>query len=511
MRLREHLKEHFLETKSLLRKIPPTEVAYWFLKEGYFPERYVLPPSFKVSDFKLLDEPYNKDLSDLTRRHIAKISYPKTLLTSREFGIIHPWNYHDIVFNFYEHWDLLIDHLFHDEQKIYSYSNPIPVTKKNKGRVGRIRAGRMIYEWLSMAENDMVLDAGKYQFIARTDISNFYSSIYTHTIPWSLHGREGSLSDKCFSLLGNKVDRLLQYSNDGRTNGIPVGPALTDFIAEIVLSGVDVNVSRRIGNKVDFQAARFKDDYRILCASEKDGQKILQEIADVLQEYNLVINEKKTSILKLPDEVYRKHDREYFPYSIRDKKEISFKLFEHTLLVVLEIHRRHPGTSILEKFISELFDNNKQLKVYFSGSSNKKLQEIKKMVELLFFAKRESQKILCHVLAVCEQLYITYKKQYKILKEYFQQRIRYEMKIASEKRSTFEVVWYIFFSRFIGLGLTGNDIKKIVDDHEVKRNLFYKSILNSKQEFFKDSEVSLFVKPRDCKEKSLAKQINVFS
>lgn len=108
MHLREHLREHFLETKSLLKKIPPTEVAYWFLKEGYFPERYVLPPSFKVSDFKLLEEPYNKDLSDLTRRQIAKISYPKTLLTSREFGIIHPWNYHDIVFHFYENWDLLV-------------------------------------------------------------------------------------------------------------------------------------------------------------------------------------------------------------------------------------------------------------------------------------------------------------------------------------------------------------------------------------------------------------------
>ncbi|WP_153304244.1 hypothetical protein [Desulfovermiculus halophilus] len=54
-------------------------------------------------------------------------------------------------------------------------------------------------------------------------------------------------------------------------------------------------------------------------------------------------------------------------------------------------------------------------------------------------------------------------------------------------------------------------MNKIVDDQEVKKNLFYKSIFNSRQEFFKDSGVSLFVKPRDCKEKSLAKQINVFS
>jgi hypothetical protein len=93
-----NLKRHFLETKSLLKGVTSTEVAHWFLNEGYFPERYVLPPSFKVSKFKLQEKPYNRDCSDLTRRNLEKISYPKTLLTSREFGIIHPWNYHDIVY-----------------------------------------------------------------------------------------------------------------------------------------------------------------------------------------------------------------------------------------------------------------------------------------------------------------------------------------------------------------------------------------------------------------------------
>lgn len=336
-----------------------------------------------------------------------------------------------------------------------------------------------------------------------------YSSIYTHTIPWALHGREEALRDKEYKLLGNRIDRLLQYANDARTNGIAVGPALTDLIAEIILSRVDVEVSRRVVKKsIDFAAARFKDDYRILCQTEKDGQLILQIIADVLAEYNLVLNEKKTVILRLPDGIYRAHDREYFPYSLKSNKRIRFRVFEHTLLIVLDIHRRFPGTSILEKFISELFRKDKSLKVTFSRNESRRFQEIKKMIELLFFAKRESQKILCHVLAVCEQLYLAHRMQFSELKEYLADRVKYELKLASSNGSTFEVVWYIFFARKVRLGIPS--FAPLVDNDSVKNNVFYRSIVASQQKVFRDSQIVLFIKPKDCSGESIAQQIAVF-
>lgn len=219
------VEDHFKETESLLRVVPADEIACWLLKKGYFPEQYVLPPSFQVSDFELRDRPYNRDLCSLTRRRLNNISYPKTLLTSRTFGIQHPWNYHDIVYYLMEEWDFVLDHLFHEDIKIYSYSFPIPVSRNKSGRLSKLRSGRMIYEWLSMAEKDLVVDAANYQLFARTDITNLYASIYTHSIGWALHGREESFTDTTFTLLGNKVDRLTQYANDARTNGIPVGSA----------------------------------------------------------------------------------------------------------------------------------------------------------------------------------------------------------------------------------------------------------------------------------------------
>ena len=48
----------------------------------------------------------------------------------------------------------------------------------------------MIYEFLEMAENDLVAEAYNYKYILKTDIKNFYPSIYTHSIAWALHTKE---------------------------------------------------------------------------------------------------------------------------------------------------------------------------------------------------------------------------------------------------------------------------------------------------------------------------------
>ncbi len=368
-----------------------------------------------------------------------------------------------------------------------------------------------------MAERDLILDAKHYQFIARTDITNFYSSIYTHSIAWALHGRENALKDREYELFGNKIDKLIQYANDGRTNGIPIGSVLSDLIAEIILSSIDVNTSEELKD-VDFLAVRFKDDYRFLCNSESDAKQILKVLTKKLSGYNLSINENKTSIQKLPDGLYRKHDRQYFPHSLKNQEKITFKCFEHTLLIALDIHRKNPGTSILEKFISECFikDNStkqKKLKIIFSKNSQKRIRQVKQVISLLFLVKRESEKILCHVLSISEQLYIHYCDEYPNFKKYLKSTIKNEISRASDKGSIFEVVWLIFFSRYLGLGINQEQLKELLNEVNIEENKFYKSILNSKQEIFKETGIQLFKAPRHFKndlEFTLAKYLDIF-
>lgn len=513
-----YLKTHFRETEKLVRKIPSKDIASWILNQGYFPEQYILPPSFQVSNFSLQNQPYTNNLSKLKRKQLINISYPKTLLTSRIFSIQHPKIYHDIVFYLEKNWEDVVNHLFNKNNKIYSYSFPISLTKKKEPSLSNLRSGRMIYEWLAMAERDLILDANNYQFIARTDITNFYSSIYTHSIAWALHGREAAFKDREYYILfGNKIDKLTQYANDGRTNGVPVGSVLSDLIAEIILSSIDTQTSQELKD-ITFLAVRFKDDYRFLCNSESDAKQILKILSINLSSYNLSINENKTSIQKLPDGLYRKHDRQYFPYSLKEEKEITFKCFEHTLLIALDIHRNNPGTSILEKFISECFikdksDKQRKLKIIFSDDSQKRIRQVKQVISLLFLAKRESEKLLCHVLSITEQLYIKYGEFYKDLKPYLKSTIKNEISRASKKGSVFEIVWLIFFSRYIKLGINKDELNNLLFSPDAEDNKFYKSILNSQQEIFKDTRIVLFKSPKHFnqdKNFTLAQYLDIF-
>src|SRR5471030_117894 len=237
------VREHFLETKALLCEVDPLDIAHWLLNDGFFPEQYVLPPTFRVNDFRLNDQPYFPDFKNMKSNFIISVSYPKSALTHRLFGIQHPFHYHDIVYWLIEEWDTIIEHLFDDRIKIYSYSLPIPLSKKDDLNLSPLRSGRMIYEWIEMAEKDLVVDAVKYNYLVRTDITNFYGSIYTHSISWALHAQSVARKDKVFALLGNKLDKLMQYYNDTKTNGISVGSALSDLIAEIILASVDKSIS----------------------------------------------------------------------------------------------------------------------------------------------------------------------------------------------------------------------------------------------------------------------------
>ena len=51
-------KEHTAETKRLLKKVSKDKIAKWLLEEGYYPEQYVVPPTFKVKEFNLKTNPY---------------------------------------------------------------------------------------------------------------------------------------------------------------------------------------------------------------------------------------------------------------------------------------------------------------------------------------------------------------------------------------------------------------------------------------------------------------------
>jgi hypothetical protein len=56
------------------------------------------------------------------------------------------------------------------------------------------------------------------------DISEFYHSIYTHSISWALHTKLFAKSNQKAKVVGNLLDKATQNGQHGQTVGIPIGP-----------------------------------------------------------------------------------------------------------------------------------------------------------------------------------------------------------------------------------------------------------------------------------------------
>ena len=215
----------------------------------------------------------------------------------RPFEIIHPALYVYLVNEICEkeNWKKINERfkLFQKDKKIICCS--IPCESSNK----KMDKKDTILNWWNTFEQKSIAMSLKFNCMAKTDITNCYGSIYTHSIAWAIETKEiakKNINDT--SLLGNLIDKIIQDMSYGQTNGIPQGSILTDFIAEIVLGYADELVSRKINeNKIkDYSILRYRDDYRIFAQNEIDLNVILKIITEVLSELNFKLNTQKTSI-----------------------------------------------------------------------------------------------------------------------------------------------------------------------------------------------------------------------
>jgi len=474
---------HFKETKRLISLVGEKKIADWLLQEGYYPEQYVLPPCFRVEKFILKRAPYYRvkkhyrpDISEL-----ITVSFPKTQLTERTFGIIHPKLYHDIVWHLKKDWKRVIEHIFHKDIKIYSYSFPIPISSKRKKELGKLRTGRMIYEFIEMAENNLVAEAHKFKYLVKTDIKNFYPSVYTHSISWALHGKTDARNDRYkFTLLGTKLDKLLQNANDGCTNGLPIGSAVSDLISEIILASVDRETSKELKKKnINFLGVRFKDDYRILCNTKTDAEVIIKTLQNQLLHYNLNLSDGKSDIRELPEGLFRQWTTDYHALALRYKKRIPYKRFENTLLAVLQIDQRNKDTGVIDKFLSELTTKDYKLKI------NLRDKDVLKTFSLLLLLKERRTKSFPQVLAIIELLFELFEKDKKVIQRMTDSLTTIFIdKKANATENQYDLIWLTYF-------IKSNGIFTIKWTKKVKSDLL-QSMRTNNQTFFVDPDIKLY-------------------
>lgn len=355
-----------------------TEAKQFFLKEkSYFKDN--LPRYFAFQN--ILHQIYLKIegrlLSDFLESHIdengkRKATYPcdcenvnyKFLNNKdgkfawRPFQLIHPALYVSLVHKITEesNWNLIADRFreFDSNPKIKCYSIPIESESKLSDKATTIGV------WWQFIEQRSIEFALSYEYVIHTDISDCYGSIYTHSIAWAIHTKQIAKSKrKDFSLIGNTIDKHLQDMAFGQTNGIPQGSVLMDFIAEIVLGFVDLELSERIQETGinDYQIIRYRDDYRIFSNNPQDAELITKLLTEILVELGMRLNAQKTLVSNNIVRDSIKPDKLYWLASKRETTNIQ----EH-LLLIHSLSEKHPNSGSLNKALEKFYNRVKSIK-----------------------------------------------------------------------------------------------------------------------------------------------------
>lgn len=152
-----------------------------------------------------------------------------------------------------------------------------------------------VKSWWQAVEQRSLAYSLQFSHLLHTDVTNCYGSLYTHSIPWSVHGlAEAKASKGEKSLLGNRIDGHIQAGRYGQTNGIPQGSVLMDFIAEIVLGYVDELINSELDKRTNVRILRYRDDYRIFSNNDETAEGILKVISDKLRTVGMNLGVSKT-------------------------------------------------------------------------------------------------------------------------------------------------------------------------------------------------------------------------
>jgi len=165
------------------------------LGKGYFPKE--LPPPFTtrkfsatvVSQLANLPQPFIKLAGNslLTQHSLAR---PGKL--RRQLGIPNPIRFFQLAELIHKHWSTLDKHC---RRSRFSLSRPVYYSSRS-------RAIAPLYEMNILPLARAKLRA-KSRFILKTDVAGFYPSLYTHSIPWAIHGKQTAKTNR--SLKGAAV------------------------------------------------------------------------------------------------------------------------------------------------------------------------------------------------------------------------------------------------------------------------------------------------------------------
>lgn len=214
--------------------------------------------------------------------------------------------------------------------------------------VGRAIDGK----WPQKARSDLaqVARLGR-RYVLRTDITRFYGGIYTHSIPWALHTKATAKANRSAALLGNRIDYWLRLGQDQQTVGIPIGPDTSLVLAELLMQRCDQELLTKTS---DMKGFRFIDDYELSFRTRTQAEDAFHLLQACLAEYELTLNEKKTTVLELPQPLEPSWATGIKLLNLRTSQRGQEADLSNYFSRIYEVHLENPDESVFQFAIARL-------------------------------------------------------------------------------------------------------------------------------------------------------------
>ena len=262
------------------------------LSRGYFPKE--LPPPFSTASFgdfiKRNPTVVPILLTASKQSRLARHSLARAGTLRRHLGVPNPISFLGLANCLTANWSKVLR---------YCRKSIISLSKLDTSSVERSVVTKVPFSDHPIHQAELRSSS---KFVLKTDVANWYSSIYTHSIPWALHTKAKAKTTRSpKALLGNELDKLLCDSQYGQTAGIPIGPDTSFAIGEMLLATVDAVFCSRMSKRgVRVNGFRSYDDFEFGFDNRADAETAIALLQEVLSEFELQLNPSKTTILELP-------------------------------------------------------------------------------------------------------------------------------------------------------------------------------------------------------------------
>lgn len=274
-----------------MKEIDAEELYNGLLAYGLFSEK--LPPVFSSENYKEHCDTLNDNINSKKFLNgdygymifdvIRNTNVPRTL------GIPNPIGYYKLCKILEKNWEMIKEHF-----KKYTSDGKYKISRIH---IRKIQGNKSLFEmnynnWRIDGTPELDLLLGT-KYMVHADISNCFPSVYTHSLPWALVGKQNAKTNRNKNWY-NDIDKACRGIKNGETHGILIGPHSSNILSEIILVVIDDKLSRK------WNYYRNIDDYTCYVKTQEDAKSFVKDLSEELQKYGLSLNHKKTFYEELP-------------------------------------------------------------------------------------------------------------------------------------------------------------------------------------------------------------------